>query len=148
MDTFNLIKQFFTRMDCRYCGDNFVADDIHMVGRGEHHFVVAIHCHQCGKHNGDAAVGIEQQVEGLVGQLGAAGAMMGSMDLETLFQELGIIIEDPELTDYDLQRFEGSTPIGHNDVLEAHQFIQNLDSGWSKLIPEDIRQRCTVTDTE
>lgn len=146
MDTFQIIRQFFTKMDCRFCGENFAADDIHMVGRGENYFVVAIHCHECGKHNGDAAVGIEH-----VGQAGAGvmGLGQGSpVDMETLLKELGILIEDPELTELDIERFEDLSPIKEDDVLEAHEFIQNLDSDWMKFIPEGIRQRCTTTDTE
>lgn len=143
MDTFQIIRQFFTKMDCRFCGEGFDADDIHMVGRGENYFVVAIHCHECGKHNGDAAVGVEH-----VGHAGAIMGPNGPLDMEDLLKELGIIIEDPELTELDIERFEDLEPIKEDDVLEAHEFIQQLDGDWMKFIPEGIRQRCTATDTE
>jgi transcription elongation factor Elf1 len=56
--------------------------------------------------------------------------------------------KDPELTPEEKERLSVFAPIGTNDLLDAHHAIQSLDAGWMKLIPPEMRQRCTGSDTE
>ena len=46
--------------------------------------------------------------------------------------------EDPELTPDELERLSGFEPIDNNTVIDAHEFIQNLDSSWMKFIPKEF----------
>ncbi len=156
MNTFSIIQNFFTRMTCRYCGIAFIADDVTLIEESDVFFVVRIHCHDCGQHNGDAAVGVETSDEPLdPDMLKAIEAFaedlpmmpFGEQTLPIPLQKSGII-RDPDLTDEDAQRLEDYEPISNEDVLDAHSFIQKLDEDWMKFIPVEIRQRHTESDTE
>ncbi len=127
MDTFSIIQNFFTRMACHFCGVAFEPDDVQLVGEGDGYMIVSVHCHDCGQHNGVAAVGVETREEGLS---------------ETRQ------FKDPEFTDEDYVRLSEFDVIQADDVLEAHEFFQNLGSDWMKFIPPEIRERCTGNDTE
>ncbi len=155
MNTFNIIQNFFTRMACRYCGVSFAPNDVSLLEEGEGFFVVRIHCHDCGQHNGDAAVGVETAGEDGTGEMDPE--VLKAM--EAFAEELSTMPfgqqimrrsprPDPELTEADVRRLEDYDPISDEDVLNAHSFIQNLDRDWMKFIPPEIRQRHTEHDTE
>lgn len=127
MDTFSIIQNFFTRMACHFCGVAFKADDVQLVGEGDDYMIVSVRCHDCGQHNGVAAVGVETHEE----ILGEARPF-----------------KDPEFTEEDYIRLAEFAPIEADDVLEAHEFFQNLGGDWMKFIPPEIRERYTENDTE
>jgi len=151
MDTFSVIRHFFTRMSCRFCNESFHTDDVHLIGRGSNYFVVAIHCHSCGKHNGDAAVGVEHMnaADAAAEQL-AQHFDSESLSLDDLIEAMArrFAVEDPELTPSDFERFALKDTIQDNDVLEAHEFIQQLDSGWMKWIPEELRASVVLPEVD
>jgi hypothetical protein len=62
-------------------------------------------------------------------------------EAETRFQ-------DPELTAGEMERLSQYQPITTDDVLCAHEFIQNLGSDWTRFIPPEIRERCIGSEME
>lgn len=157
MEPFQLIRQFFTRMSCRFCEASFNQEGIHLIGRGSNYFVVALHCHECGKHNGDAAVGLEQitpqeaMEAQLLGMGGAAAAIGASQVMEVALEDLLEVLEhsrhrhgrhtnDPELTPADIERLADLPAINDDDVLEAHEFFSSLDGQWLDKIPKQFRE--------
>ena len=143
MDAFAVIQHFFTRMQCRFCGVSFAPEDVRLLDEGEGYYVVSLHCHDCGQHNGDAAVGVEHQEDIPPDMLRALDAAIASGG-----GRIAMVTEDPELTEDDLDRLSDYEPITEKDVLNAHQFIQNLDKDWMKFIPPEMRQSHKETDTE
>lgn len=181
MEPFQLIRQFFTKMSCRFCESSFIPDDIHLIGRGRNYFVVAIHCHDCGQHNGDAAVGLEQMspeearetfgngmshpmMNPLAGMGSSLGALLSGIpgigenieshsveiSLEDLLEALGgrRVRRDPELTPGDIERLSDLPAINDDDVLEAHEFFENLDSNWMNHIPEHLKTDLNEENTD
>jgi hypothetical protein len=48
--------------------------------------------------------------------------------------------QDPEITAKERERLSAYKPIELDDVLEAHNFFENLGRNWQQLIPEEMRQ--------
>jgi hypothetical protein len=131
MDNFSVIQHFFTRMHCNLCAAPFEADGIQLIREEDGFYVVSVSCRACDRQIGVAMVGVEN----------------GDSLLEE-DDEPRRIYADPELTEEELERLEQFPPISYDDVLSAHTFFQNLDERWKRFIPEEIRERCTVSDTE
>ncbi len=127
MEPFAIIQQFFARMQCQFCSEPFnPEEDVQLMGEGQGFFLVGIHCHKCNHNNGIAAVGMKEGMS-------AAEAWIEA---------------HPEWSVDDIVRLSDLPRITPNDVLDAHERIQALDADWMQLIPEEIRERCTATDTE
>jgi hypothetical protein len=123
MDAFHLIQNFFTRMRCNFCSHTFSPEDIQLIRQDEGIYIVNVYCNQCETQNGVAMVGVE-----IPGQ--------------------GTGLEDPELTEEELERLAEFKPISADDVLEAHEFFSSLDGDWMKFIPPEMIERCTAPETE
>lgn len=123
MDAFQLIQSFFTRMRCNFCSHSFSPDDIQLLRQEEGIYIVNVYCNQCDTQNGVAMVGVE-------------------------VPQHGHPFPDPELTDEEITRLAEFEPITEDDVLSAHEFIHNLDGDWQRFIPQEMLERCTVTETE
>jgi hypothetical protein len=123
MDAFSLIQSFFSQMRCNFCSHSFEPDDIQLLRQEDGIYIVNVFCNHCGTQNGVAMVGVEVP----------SGAPY---------------FEDPELTPAELERLAEFEPITADDVLDAHQFFNNLDSDWMKFIPPEMRQPKTEPQTE
>lgn len=141
MDSFSIIQNYFSNLQCSYCDAHFEPEGIQLIREQQGFFVVSVGCAQCGKHNGVAMVGVETSEEGGLDQ-----DVVEKTKLETLKRRRRF--KDPELTKAELKRLEQFDPISEDDVLDAHHFFQNLDANWTELIPSEIRQRYTNSDTE
>ncbi len=128
MDAFSLIQHFFTRMNCNFCNCSFQPEDIQLIRQEDGIYIVNVYCNRCQTQNGVAMVGVETGEEAGIPQYPG--------------------FEDPELTEDELERLGDYHPVNYNDVLDAHQFFQNLDENWTQFIPEEIRERCISSGTE
>lgn len=108
------IKQLFSGMCCSKCGHDFEDNSIKILREEDGLFVIQLVCQECKKSFGIAFLGLE------------------SITLKN--NE----VKDEEL---ELQIQDGPSPIGFDDVIEAHKFIQNLEEDWSKFIPEDFKKK-------
>ena len=123
MDSFRLIQNFFTRMSCQYCDNHFEAEGIQLI-REEHGIhVVSVNCHHCKRQVGVAMVGVD-----------ATGEATFDQDAPAYIHRFA----DPELTEAELERLSQFQPITSDDVLEAHHFFQNLDTGWASLLTQRL----------
>lgn len=127
MDAFNMIQELFTQMQCHFCEQSFKHDDIELLREEDTVFVVNIFCHECNTQNGIAMVGIGDGENPLPLPMAADGFIMPHP------------YKDPELTPEELERLSAFDPIDNNTVIDAHEFIQNLDSGWMKYIPKEFK---------
>lgn len=106
------IKQLFADLCCSECKSDFTEDSIQIMREEQGLFVIQIVCNECKKSFGLAFLGLE------------------SINLKS--QEL-----DSETFKLEIQ--EGPDAITEDDVIDAHKFIQNLDSDWQKHIPEEFK---------
>lgn len=135
MDSFQLIQHFFTTMQCAFCTQPFQPSGIELLREEEGCYLVSVSCHHCDRQIGVAMVGVE------VPNGEAVALPEGAFQLDPRFK-------DPELTEEELERLAQFEPIGLDDVLMAHEFFSKLDGDWMRLIPPEIRERCTVSETE
>ncbi|MEM0951918.1 MAG: hypothetical protein AAGI66_07230 [Cyanobacteria bacterium P01_H01_bin.74] len=129
MDAFQLIQNFFTRMQCNFCSQPFRPDDIELIRQEDAMFIVNVHCGKCNKQNGVAMVGLET-----------------AEDRKAFNLHKGFT--DPELTEDEMVRLSEYDPINEDDVLDAHNFFQELDEHWQTFIPEEMRRQKITLETE
>ena len=131
MDFIALIQSIFSQMNCPHCHAKSAPKSIRLIREEDGMYVVTVQCAECHEEVAMAMVGIEIQ---------------GDSD------EVGVLphpeYQDPELTESELDRIEGFSTISHDDVLDAHTFFKGLGRNWQSLIPAEMRERCTVTQTE
>lgn len=110
------------------CSTPFEPEGIQLIREEEGMYIVSVSCRACDRQIGVAMVGVESGDEAL--------------------SQPQRVYEDPELTVEELERLSDFPPISYDDVLHAHQFFNELDNGWMRLIPPEILERCTDSDTE
>lgn len=112
MSDFKLIQEHFSNLNCPHCDHNFSQEGVKLLKKENDFWIVKIFCNNCNNLAGIAIVGVEH------------------LDEENTPKE----IENLELTDNDIIRFNDKAPISADDVLEAHNFIKNLGSDWMKYL--------------
>ena len=135
MDVFAIIQQFFTRMTCHHCQASLEPDGVRLIREDAGMFVVSVSCNHCDNDIGIALVGMDA-VEGI------AGASQGERSVRIRRYK------DPELTQDEVRRLAIFDPVSDDDVIEAHNFFQNLDTNWMQHIPEEMKQPMTVDESE
>lgn len=114
MDRFEIIQDFFSRMQCHFCEHHLEPEGVELIRHDEDVYIVNVHCIHCARQMGVAMVGLE-------------GADIG-LDAEHY--------EDPELTDRELEQMASLAPIGYDDVLDAHAFFNSLGPDWFRQLAE------------
>ena len=104
------IKKLFASLCCSRCGHDFEDESFNIIREDEHFCVVRVVCAECSKSFGMALLG---------------------------YQPLDAS-ESPTDEEMALEIQEGPPPITCDDVIDAHNFIKNLDKDWQKHIPKDF----------
>lgn len=106
------ITKLFADLCCSECKHDFTEESIAILRQEHGLYVVQVTCEHCDKSFGLAFLGLES-----------------------------ITLKPGEVKDEYLRLTiqEGPDPISADDVLNAHKFIQNMDSDWSKHIPEEFK---------
>jgi hypothetical protein len=129
MDAFQLIQNFFTRMQCNFCSHPFVPEDIQLLRKEEGVYIVNVYCNHCRTQNGVAVVGVE-----------------------TAASDRPVVVDrrrrHPELPEAERRRLATFEPVSFDDVLDAHSFFNELGDDWNKFIPSEMRERYTKLQTE
>lgn len=107
------LKKLFSGMCCSNCRHDFDENSIKIMREEEGLYVVQVVCQSCKKSFGLAFLG-----------------------LESVTLKPGEVKDD----DFALEIQEGPPPINCDDVIDAHEFIKNLDKDWHKYIPEEFKQ--------
>lgn len=105
------IATLFKDLCCSRCKEGFDEESVQIMREEDSMLVFKLACEKCGKTFGVAFLGISD------------------FDLKGYDQES----DGDELT---LKVQDGPPPIGVDDVLDAHKFIQDLDDGWKKFIED------------
>ena len=106
------ITKLFADLCCSECKHDFTEESISIIRQEHGLYVVQVTCEHCNKTFGLAFLGLES-----------------------------ITLKPAEVEDEYLRLTiqEGPATITEDDVLDAHRFIQNMDSDWSKYIPEEFK---------
>lgn len=108
-----LIKMLFSDMCCSECKSDFTEDSVFILRKEKNLSVIQVICQNCGKSFGIALLGDCEEKS----QTGTAP------------DDLALQIQD------------GPDAICYDDVIDAHNFFKNLDEGWEKYIPEDLKKK-------
>jgi len=115
MNNFKFIQEHFTQLHCPYCNLSFSQESINLLKEENDYWVVKVNCTECNQSAGIAIVGIEYETE--------------------IAESLPFVDnQQNELTPADVRRLREQPPITSDDVISAHNFIQNLGSDWMKFL--------------
>ena len=104
MSEIKSIKKLLINMHCSHCKSEFDENNIKIMRSENGLLVFQVKCEQCKKCFGMAFLGL------------------GAKELE-------------KSLDFGIENIKPDTePINYDDVLDAHNFFQNLDENWSKFI--------------
>lgn len=109
MNTEAYVKLIFSNMVCSCCDNPFTPDCVEIIRIEDNCAVVKIVCSHCEKNYGIVIVGIEE------------------INIEEHIQE-SENVQIPDLP-----------PITTDDVIDAHKFIDNLGTDWTKYIPDEYK---------
>lgn len=110
-----IIKDFFSQMKCSNCDTNFGSDSVSVLRTEDNYTVVRIECPTCQKNFGLAVLGLDKH------------------EMQNSTVECNYSKSTPFGWD------ESKDVISYDDVVQAHDFYQNLGNDWMKHIPEDKR---------
>lgn len=88
-------------------------------------------CSHCKNSFDEESITIKREEDGL---------MVVSLECKKCGKNFGVAFLG--FTDIDVKAYEplevqeGPEPINYDDVIDAHRFIQNLDAGWQKHLPQ------------
>ena len=111
MNTEKYVKLIFSKMVCSCCDNQFTPECVEIIRIEENCAIVKIQCTTCNKNYGIAMVGIEK-IE---------------------------IIPSDNLLDAENVLVPDLPPITSDDVIDAHNFIDNLGDDWMKHLPEEFK---------
>lgn len=109
-------KKFVKMLDelcCSECRASFDEDSIDIVRNEENLYVVKVVCSNCQKSFGLAMLGLN------------------SIDFKDEIKQINFSDDDLKFR-IDVE----DEPISYDDVLDAHEFIKNIDENWQNFIKE------------
>lgn len=108
-----ITKMLFSDMCCSECKADFTEDSVFILRKEKNLNVIQVICQNCGKSFGIALLGDCEEKE----------------KSQITADNLALQIQD------------GPEAICYDDVIDAHNFFKNLDEGWEKYIPEDLKKK-------
>ncbi len=116
MNNLGIIKEFFSNMRCSQCNNFFERESIKLLRQEGVYLVVKIACEICGKNIGLAMLGLDKE------------SIKKSMSATGDFESLKLEMDDNQ-------------PISYDDVIDAHNFIEELGADWDKFLPNKIEEK-------
>jgi hypothetical protein len=110
--SFQAIQEYFQQKFCRNCDCQFSSEGIQLLRQEPGVLVVRVTCKACGHPLGVAIVGTV---------------------IESTKKEPRLPVD---WTRRDVERLSARAPISYDDVLEAHQFIDQLGGDWAQHLPK------------
>ncbi len=107
------IQKLLASMRCSKCASNFEEDSFSVMRNEDGLFVLQIKCKKCNKGFGMALLGLDKE------------EILDSINVD--FEKTEKRSDSPEVIDYD-------------DILDAHEFIQNLEENWKKYMDKKKAQ--------
>ncbi len=104
------IKKLFGSMKCSICAESFKDKSFTIMRKEDGLFVLQVKCKKCDKGFGIALLGLDKE------------ELLASINEDFAAPTKGEGVDTK------------SKAIGYDDILDAHEFIQNLDENWQKFM--------------
>ena len=117
---FQAIQEYFQQRSCRYCSRPFLPEGIQLVREEPGVLVVKVGCSDCGRPLGIALVGMNQNA---------------NTQAQTQQPLPSCPEHPPGWSKRDIQRLSGKPAITYDDVLRAHQFLNEAGDAWGRHLP-------------
>lgn len=124
---FQIRRIVVERMDrCTVCHRRFVEDDVEVVSRKSDVWLMIVQCRDCHSRSFAAVV----------------GESSGAIDPSSLFGlesdgpiEITLDI-DADFFEVDQDEFDDTPPVGVDDILEMHEFLESFDGDFKSLFSD------------
>ena len=133
MKNFTVVQEHFRKLRCAHCQHSFSPDGVKLLREEKDYWVVRVHCTSCQQPAGVAIVGVEYETGDTPAverpereAVGAATAAAANSPNRVR----GIFSSRKEE-----EKFSKFQPINNDDLLDAHDFINNLGSDWMRFLP-------------
>ena len=113
MDYYEFLNEFFSHVKCSNCKEFFKEGSVQLIRKEANNIVVRITCQNCDKNLGLAILGLDK----------------AEYKNSLKFSETEG--ENPVSTG------SNEEPITYDDVIEAHDFFENLGDDWAKHLPKE-----------
>lgn len=132
MKNFSVVQEHFRKLRCAHCGEPFTPEGVKLLREEKDYWVVRVHCTACNQPAGVAIVGVEY--EGEPQEAPTTANANATAQTVPISRNRGIFSSRKEE-----ERFAGLPPISPDEVLDAHDFFNNLGEDWTKHIPKRPR---------
>ena len=123
MKNFAAVAEHFRKLRCAHCQSAFTPDGLKLLREEKDYWVVRVTCMACHEPSGVAVVGVEYD--------GVAPTAEAPVPVAP--KRVGGIFASRKEAD----KFDTLAPINSDDVVDAHQFFQNLGSDWMRHLNRD-----------
>ena len=128
MKNFTVVQEHFRKLRCAHCQQSFTPDGVKLLREEKDYWVVRVHCCSCQQPAGVAIVGVEYESADAPAPERIEREVVGAGNAPTRVR--GIFSSRKEE-----EKFSQLTPISSDDLLNAHDFINNLGSDWMRHLP-------------
>ena len=129
MKNFTVVQEHFRKLRCAHCQQSFTPEGVKLLREEKDYWVVRVHCTSCQQPAGVAIVGVEyessdapvperERTEREVAHAGGTNRVRGIFSSRR-----------------EEEKFSKLQPISNDDLLDAHDFINNLGSDWMRHLP-------------
>lgn len=129
MKNFTVVQEHFRKLRCAHCQQSFTPEGVKLLREEKDYWVVRVHCTSCQQPAGVAIVGVEYESSDQPAPERTAErepALAGTAPNRVR----GIFSSRKEE-----EKFSKLGPISNDDLLDAHDFINNLGSDWMRFLP-------------
>lgn len=131
MNNFDLIQEHFAQLHCSNCDLSFSKESIKLIREEKDYWVVRVCCSNCSHSPGFAIVGIEYESNQVYDKHKSLRAKKEEL---SQVSETDIASELENDFDFEKIKFQNVPKITDDDVIDAHNFIQNLGEDWMKYL--------------
>ncbi|MFH0702658.1 MAG: hypothetical protein V2B14_03865 [bacterium] len=118
MENFNIIEKFFVNLRCSQCHTYFKSGSVKILRQDYNCTVIRIACSNCNKNIGLAILGLDKDSIKNNIQPSPSDNQSANQNEDFPF----------EINDQ---------PINYDDVINAHNFFNNLGTDWVKYLPKN-----------
>ena len=130
MKNFMVVQEHFRKLRCAHCQQSFTPEGVKLLREEKDYWVVRVHCTACQQPAGVAIVGVEYESSDAPVPERAEREAVGAGAGTAPNRVRGIFSSRKEE-----EKFSKFAPISNEDLLDAHDFINNLGSDWMRFLP-------------
>ncbi len=124
MKNFAVVQEHFRKLRCAHCQSAFTPDGVKLLREEKDYWVVRVHCTACQQPAGVAIVGVEYEARDEARLEKPVREVAPANRTRCVFSSRK-----------EEERFSSLPPISADDLLNAHRFISELGSDWTRHLP-------------